>query len=51
MQNDCVHIRVDMPSSVLKKDKYGREVPSNILRFENYNKQLEVGTFRNICGL
>ncbi|KAJ8975101.1 hypothetical protein NQ317_017868 [Molorchus minor] len=34
-KNDCNHIYTTTPTTQLRIDKYGREVPENILKFEN----------------
>ncbi|CAH1101722.1 unnamed protein product [Psylliodes chrysocephalus] len=39
---DCNHIYTSTPSVELKKDKRGNYVPENILKFQNYDKQLRV---------
>ncbi|KAJ8913054.1 hypothetical protein NQ315_006555 [Exocentrus adspersus] len=40
--HDCNHIRTDMPSTEYRKDKCGNFVRGNILKFDNYEKQMEV---------
>ncbi|KAJ8910948.1 hypothetical protein NQ315_014954 [Exocentrus adspersus] len=40
--HDCNHIRTYMPSTKYRKDKCGNFVRGNILKFENYEKQMEV---------
>ncbi|KAJ8949419.1 hypothetical protein NQ318_007519 [Aromia moschata] len=41
-QNDCNHLCTSTPSAEIKKNKYGAYVPGNILKFVNFEKQLEV---------
>ncbi|KAJ8910231.1 hypothetical protein NQ315_015923 [Exocentrus adspersus] len=40
--HDCNHIRTYMPSTEYRKDKCGNFVRGNILKFDNYEKQMEV---------
>lgn len=40
-QNDCGHISVVLPTNELKEDRLKRLVPKNILRFENFYKQVK----------
>lgn len=39
---DCERVVVKLPTILPKKDKLGREVPGNLLKFQNYHKQLQV---------
>jgi hypothetical protein len=41
-QNDCNFIRNDFPSKQFIVDKFGNNVPENILKFENIHKQMKV---------
>ncbi|XP_074034146.1 uncharacterized protein [Leptinotarsa decemlineata] len=40
--NDCNHISTTTPNTNLRIDKFGECVPENILKFENFEKQLKV---------
>ncbi|XP_074026183.1 uncharacterized protein [Leptinotarsa decemlineata] len=40
--NDCNHISTTTPNTNLRIDKFGKCVPENILKFENFEKQLKV---------
>lgn len=42
LRHDCNHTWTRLPSKDLRKDKFGRNVPQNILRFENYSKMIKV---------
>lgn len=39
---DCDFVRINLPTENLKTDKFGNNVPSNILKFENIHKQMKV---------
>lgn len=39
---DCNHIYTTMPSTQFRVDKYGKQVPENILKFENIERQMQV---------
>ncbi|XP_030760313.1 uncharacterized protein LOC115885506 [Sitophilus oryzae] len=39
---DCDHVKINLPSKELVKDKYGNVAYENILKFINYQKQMEV---------
>lgn len=39
---DCDFVRIELPSKELKIDKFGNNVPENILKFQNIQKQMEV---------
>ncbi|KAJ8979684.1 hypothetical protein NQ317_001085 [Molorchus minor] len=41
-RNDCNHICTTTPSTQFRIDKYGKEVPENILKFENFERQMLV---------
>ncbi|KAJ8979671.1 hypothetical protein NQ317_001071 [Molorchus minor] len=41
-KNDCNHIYTTTPTTQLRIDKYGREIPKNILQFENFERQMMV---------
>ncbi|KAJ8917969.1 hypothetical protein NQ315_002664 [Exocentrus adspersus] len=41
-EHDCNYIRTDIPSAEYRKDKCGNSVPGNILKFDNYEKQMVV---------
>nr|WP_253308882.1 DNA polymerase [Rickettsia endosymbiont of Ceutorhynchus assimilis] len=41
-EHDCAHVSVKLPTTDLKKNKYGEEVPENILKFINFEKKLKV---------
>lgn len=39
---DCNHVRVSLPDSEkIRKDKYGNDVPENLLKFEAFEKKLK----------
>lgn len=40
--NDCNHVYTTTPSNNFRIDKFGKSVPENILKFENFEKQLKV---------
>ncbi|KAJ8967216.1 hypothetical protein NQ317_001325 [Molorchus minor] len=42
LRNDCNHIYTTTPSTQPRIDKYGKEVPENILKFENFERQMSV---------
>ncbi|XP_030766283.1 uncharacterized protein LOC115890241 [Sitophilus oryzae] len=39
---DCDHVKINLPSKELVKDKYGNVAYENILKYTNYQKQMEV---------
>ena len=39
---DCGHVLAKCPTTNLKKNKYGEEVPENILKFTEFEKKLKV---------
>ncbi|CAH1107474.1 unnamed protein product [Psylliodes chrysocephalus] len=39
---DCTHIYTELPTNEIKKNKCGEFVPENILKFVNFEKQLQV---------
>ncbi|XP_030762209.1 uncharacterized protein LOC115887026 [Sitophilus oryzae] len=39
---DCGHVIVETPSDNLKKNKYGENIPENILKFTNLERKLKV---------
>lgn len=39
---DCNNVYTTTPSTCLKKDKRGNYVPDNVLKFQNYERQLKV---------
>lgn len=41
-RQDCNHVYTKLPSTDLVTDKMGRLVPGNILRFQNFHRQLQV---------
>lgn len=41
-RNDCNHVYSTTPSTRFRVDKYGRNVCENILKFENFEKQMQV---------
>lgn len=42
MQFDCNHVYTKLPTTDVVTDRLGNAVPQNILKFENYHKQLKV---------
>lgn len=42
VEQDCNFVRIDFPSNDLIRDKFGNNVPANILKFENVQKQFKV---------
>ncbi|XP_030760007.1 uncharacterized protein LOC115885288 [Sitophilus oryzae] len=38
---DCGHVVVETPSDNLKKNKYGENIPENILKFTNFERKLK----------
>ncbi|XP_060516477.1 uncharacterized protein LOC132695938 [Cylas formicarius] len=41
-EHDCTHISIKLPTTELRKDKYGKDVPANKLKFEEFEKKLKV---------
>lgn len=41
-ENDCNHIRVKLPTTQLKIDKFGNKAPENLLKFEAFEKKLKM---------
>lgn len=39
---DCKQIKAVFPTTNLKINKYGEELPENVMKFENFHKQLKV---------
>lgn len=42
MRFDCNHIYTKLPTTALVLDKLGKSVPENVLKFDNYQRQLKV---------
>ena len=42
MKNECHYVTVFLPSTEPTYDKYGRQITPNILKFNNYHKQLRL---------
>lgn len=41
-KNDCNHIYTTTPSTQFRVDKYGKRVSENILKFENFERKMQV---------
>ena len=42
LMHDCNHVYTKIPTTKIKINKYGQNIPENILQFENFKKQLKL---------